>query len=185
MWYRGAMNARFAVPLLVLLLTLLVIPTAGAHTNEDHAVLDNNGQAVLVYENNMRYGYDSYGQYAVRKWRELNGPGEGGVRIRHASKTNLPTTLEFYTYYNCKGVAEYYDPRPNPDRVYLNRCELANNSTLQRKQVAMHGLGHALDFEHPPETGRYARTSIMYTQWGSLERPGSHDRKDYKSRWGL
>jgi hypothetical protein len=180
------MNARAAIAGMVLAL-LALAPSAAAHTNDDAAVAMVGGQAAIVFENHMRYGYAAYGRYAVREWKKLNDPDTpGGVRIRNARNTDLPTTLLLYSYCAYDGYHGGYYSGYDPDRLYLNRCQLTDNTEAERRGVAVHEFGHALRLEHPPQTEDYRDTSVMYAPsvHTDLVRPGPHDREDYRKTWG-
>ena len=85
----------------------------------------------------------------------------------------------------------YYNFRPpDVDRINFNnrlwKPPRPKLNTYDRKAVAVHELGHALNLRHPRSTLKYWRThSIMYkdaaaTRFRSWQ---AHERNDYNNIW--
>ena len=160
------MNTRLSVVLAVLI-GLLIPASASAH----FLGYDSVDGSEIRYEDYTQY--DDARIWAINRWNAL-----GEIAIR-PDAWNTITDLEFWDWNDCSAswVGIYVGQRPGAEQIYFNICYLKSADTSQRRNVALHELGHALGLAHS------FPGQVMNRYITTITTPQSHDRADYYALW--
>lgn len=82
-------------------------------------------------------------------------------------------TVKWITFYNCStSSVGYYEPRPDPDEIRLNRCLLGAPGD---DRVGDHNPNELQLMDECPGCNRFAGDLV--------KKPQGHDENDYRQLW--
>jgi Matrixin len=162
-----------AVAAVAMALPLLGAIPAAAHWSGYDSVVNNK----IDYQDNT--DFDDVRNWARDQW---NNSGDVDIQL-DGSLTKID--VEFYdTDKSWVGWAGAYYYEPGDDDIVFNRHYMDGYTTVKRRFVAMHELGHALGLAHS-YTGQVMQESVLenypddppqYVQ--------PHDQYSYDQLWG-
>jgi hypothetical protein len=156
-----------AVAAVALGLPLLWTGSASAHFLGYDSVVNSK----IDYVDNTKY--DDARGWARDRWEDA-----GDVDIQLDTGWTK-ADVEFYDSYSpAASWAGLYDNESGDDDIIFNTYYLDTYSTAQKRNVALHELGHALGLDHS-YSGQ-----VMYDTVSSVQYLGSHDLSDYDALWG-